>query len=380
MKNKKIPRYTKAIQLLAIAMILLLAACQKTIAPTNSPDMASETVAMESVLPDEAAIDAFLLKAERDNKTRLENSSETVRRASCKLTVRVPQDYATIQEAIDAACPGGDIIVSEGEYNEFVFIYKPGLHLKANGDVVLNGLFDIFPGASGTKIQSFTINPPFFSWGIFASDVDDIHLLKNKVPNTENPYSGFLLTNVNNSIIADNYIDGARWGIVLRTFSGSGLSSNNNRILRNTIPNIQFASGIGLFRNCDNNAIDGNTINDKLGDPNSGIDLASNNPLEACDGNTVKNNTCNNGSQFGFWEWGPGSNNVVGPNNVFNNNMECGIIFGLTPGISATGSQNLIFKNTALGNGDCDIVDANGLLSNTYKNNTFNCFSDMLAP
>lgn len=379
MENKKITGYTKAIHMLAIAMILLLAACQKTIAPNNSPDMASETVAMETVLPDEAAIDAFLLKAERDNKTRLENRSETVRRASCKLTVRVPQDYATIQEAIDAACPGGDIIVSEGEYNEIVFIYKPGLHLKANGDVVLNGLFAIIPGASGTKIQSFTINPLTSFWAIQAMNVDDIHLLKNKVPNREDIYQGFILTNVNNSIIEDNYIDGAQWGIVLRTPIGSGLSSNN-RILRNTIPNIQLASGIGLFRNCDNNAIDGNTINDKLTNANAGIDLASTNPLEACEGNTVKNNTCNNSAQFGFWDWGAGSNNVVGPNNVFNNNILSGIIFGLVPGIPATGSQNLIFKNTALGNGDCDIVDANGMAFNTYKNNTFNCFSDMLAP
>ena len=39
--------------------------------------------------------------------------------------IRVPDDYLTIQEAIDAAAPGSLILVAEGTYDELVVMWKP---------------------------------------------------------------------------------------------------------------------------------------------------------------------------------------------------------------------------------------------------------------
>ena len=46
-------------------------------------------------------------------------------------TVRVPEEYATIQAAVDAAGPGDLVLVGPGTYREAVEISKPGLVLRA---------------------------------------------------------------------------------------------------------------------------------------------------------------------------------------------------------------------------------------------------------
>jgi len=60
--------------------------------------------------------------------------------AESSSVIRVPQDYPSIQVAIDAAAAGDTIIVSEGLYSEGnINIDKP-LVLQANGTVVVDGL------------------------------------------------------------------------------------------------------------------------------------------------------------------------------------------------------------------------------------------------
>lgn len=66
---------------------------------------------------------------------------------------RVPQEYATIQEAVDAASSGDRILVSRGTYNENVVATgKDGLRFQARGKVVWDGNVD---GIAGTCLQVF---------------------------------------------------------------------------------------------------------------------------------------------------------------------------------------------------------------------------------
>ncbi|NIO37318.1 hypothetical protein GTO27_06385 [Candidatus Bathyarchaeota archaeon] len=54
--------------------------------------------------------------------------------------IRVPRDYLSIQEAVDAASPGDTIVVSRGYYAEGrINVTKP-LTLIADGKVTVDGL------------------------------------------------------------------------------------------------------------------------------------------------------------------------------------------------------------------------------------------------
>jgi pectin methylesterase-like acyl-CoA thioesterase len=46
-------------------------------------------------------------------------------------TIDVPGDYATIQEAIDAAGPGDTIVVAAGTYAAFQVVDKSNIHITA---------------------------------------------------------------------------------------------------------------------------------------------------------------------------------------------------------------------------------------------------------
>ncbi len=78
------------------------------------------------------------------------------------LTRRVPQDYPTIQNAVDAANPGDLILIDRGVYNETVFVTTPSLTLRGvdRNDTILDGHFEvgtgIMVGANGVAIENLT--------------------------------------------------------------------------------------------------------------------------------------------------------------------------------------------------------------------------------
>jgi len=75
-------------------------------------------------------------------------------------TIRVPQDYPTIQEAVNAASPNSVILVSDGTYNECVNINKTLSLISVNRGAIIRGasaegILNI--GANNVRVVGFTI-------------------------------------------------------------------------------------------------------------------------------------------------------------------------------------------------------------------------------
>ena len=87
-------------------------------------------------------------------------------------TIYVPDDYALIQDAVDAASPGDTIIVREGTYEENIEVYKSLTIRSENGPdstIVLSESGDnvFFVTANYVNISGFTINGTYERTGIY---------------------------------------------------------------------------------------------------------------------------------------------------------------------------------------------------------------------
>ncbi len=78
------------------------------------------------------------------------------------VTRRVPQDYPTIQNGVDAANPGDLVLIDKGEYDEAVFVTTPSVTLRGvdRNTVILDGKFElgtgIMVGGDGVAIENMT--------------------------------------------------------------------------------------------------------------------------------------------------------------------------------------------------------------------------------
>jgi plastocyanin len=105
-------------------------------------------------------------------------------------TVRVPQDFATIQEAVDHAEPGGMVLIAPGVYRETVTVTVPFLTIRGvdRSTTVVDGEFVRANGiqvieADGVTIENLTARH---------------HLLNGFYWNRVHGYRGSYLTAINN--------------------------------------------------------------------------------------------------------------------------------------------------------------------------------------
>jgi len=123
----------------------------------------------------------------------------------------VPGDYATIQDAVDAAAPGDVINVGPGVFKG-AFIFQTVTIIGSAGTIINEGsdffggddAFDVlFDGASGTTISGMTIDNVL--WGVFGFDAGDVTVTNNVIMDSFHAIDNRI---GNGWTITDNLIDG----------------------------------------------------------------------------------------------------------------------------------------------------------------------------
>jgi hypothetical protein len=265
--------------------------------------------------------------------------------------INVPQDYSTIQAAINASVHGDEIIVSPGRYYENVYISGKNIILRsidpASTTVVASTIID---GRSTDTVVTFS-----------GTELTTCTLSGFTITNGYDAYAGgirgngTLATIQNNNITANTALTGQGDG------QGGGLHDCDGIIQDNTIAN-NFTNGAGggLY-NC-GGTIQNNVISDNSGDMAGG-------GLYNCDGiiqnNIISNNTC----PFIGWGRGAGLCQCSGTiqNNIISNNSADGFGGGLD-NCGGTIQNNIISNNGAWRGGG--LYECSGIIqNNTISNN-----------
>lgn len=182
--------------------------------------------------------------------------------AAHKRTRVVPDQYPTIQSAINNANDGDTVFVRSGTYYEHVVVNKTIALVGENigttiidGNyvgVVVNATHDAI-GISGFTIQKsgtvWNIGGPPYSAGIYMRNVTDCSVVGNKF--TDDAAAIQLEFGADGNVIANNTMTsvGLGWG----TFDASMNSFIGNNVTSS-------GRGLGLNVNSDNNTISGNRI------------------------------------------------------------------------------------------------------------------------
>ena len=168
-------------------------------------------------------------------------TSNTQQALSDPGTIRVPQDYPTIQVAINAASPGDTIQVAAGTYYENVVVNKavslvgknPGttiIDAKGTGTVVK-------VTASSVTITNFTIQSSGSGWpnsGVLMDSVSLCTISNNIIVNN---WYGIWLKDSSNNVLSSNNIANNQYGVWME-------SSSNNTLLNNSLTLNQYNLGV----------------------------------------------------------------------------------------------------------------------------------------
>jgi parallel beta-helix repeat protein len=144
---------------------------------------------------------------------------------------RVPQDYLTIQEAIDAASPGDTIQVAAGTYYENVVVNKAVLLIGENSSTTIinaKGTGTVVKvTASSVVITNFTIQNSGSGWpnsGVLIDSVSACSISNNTITNN---WYGIWLKDSSNNVLSSNNIANNQYGVWMESSSNNTLSSNS---------------------------------------------------------------------------------------------------------------------------------------------------------
>lgn len=214
-------------------------------------------------------------------------------------TIQVPDDYKTIQEAVNSASPGDFILVGDGEYSENVVVKKTVILKSANGPsksliraAVKTKPAVILKEVDGATVAGFTLtgsgkaglsllktrnsrivnNRADNNYNGVTLESSDHNILSNNTANSNVSYGFYLLRSKSNRMEKNNANSNQDQGIFLSY-------SNNNALINNSAnlntwngitlwdshgnelrENVTLRNAFGLVRvDSDDNVMDGNT-------------------------------------------------------------------------------------------------------------------------
>jgi parallel beta-helix repeat protein len=215
-------------------------------------------------------------------------------------TVIVPDDYATIQGAVDAASAGDTVFVRDGTYYERIEINKPlTLVGESKEKTVVDGGYEgpviLIDSQDGVTVSGLTVkNGIDRNWPYYFSAHTGIHLLHANNCNISNNIvdgngHGIWVYESSDNIIQANTVTRGNLGIKLDHYS------HRNTIIGNIIQNnklgIDGIVAIGLvIRRSNNNTVRENVIQDNT----CGIELSG------VSGTVFIRNTVQNNGEYNF--------------------------------------------------------------------------------
>jgi len=235
--------------------------------------------------------------------------------------VIVPDNYTTIQGAINNASEGDTIFVRNGTYYERIVVNKSvSLIGEDKTATILDGnktVRVVFVTASNVRISGFTIrNSANRDSGVQVEHSNGTNISDNIVLND---YYGVYILNSNNSIISGNFVLNSSHH-ALRLFR-----SNNNTLTNNDVHMLsRYKSGIYLIESFNNTL-----ANTKVANSGYGV------YLQDSDRNTLLNNSASHNNN-GIYLESSDSNRLVGNNVSFNSDY--GVYLDLS-------GKNLLLNN-----------------------------------
>jgi len=156
-------------------------------------------------------------------------------------TITVPDDYLTIQEAINAANPGDTIYVKSGIYNENIVVNKT---IQLVGEQINTTIIDgngletvVYVKADNVSITGFTIKNSNFTYpysGVYLESVTNCNISGNLIVNN---WFGIRLYNSSNNALSNNTVIDNKYGVEL-------FQSHHNTLLTNRMINNQYSFGV----------------------------------------------------------------------------------------------------------------------------------------
>ena len=238
---------TSLLYIIGLIGLLAIAGCQKS---SYSPELTRDTEEALDYpdIPDTEALKKALHQQKQDLAKKKPLASKAV--------IKVPDDYPTIQGAIDAAAPNAIIRISEGDYTERLTLLTDGVKLVGKGIVNLHGTINLISNDAEINRLNIIIDtdvPNGFIHGIHIIDSERVKIINNILSGGANSVFGIVLDNSSDCTIRKNGVDFTNQGGILL------LESSNNLVTANRTNN-HVASGITLWE-CTNEDIINNRSN-----------------------------------------------------------------------------------------------------------------------